>query len=1429
MSICLCYNNFIMNSDIINYRNDIIADMKKNPQFLNHFVNSDAARSDDYAGREVFELLQNAVDAGGRVKIELEGNIFTVSNSGEPFGIDNIKALMISDNSTKSNDADLMGYKGVGFRAALNISEDISVYSNDFHLRFSEEAALKIQNDYKLSMKPPMMFCPEETDDVLRNDYTTNIVIKINEEDHVDRVRKQMLNIAENTILFLKEGFESLEVVVDGERNAFSRTRKITDRNEALITIIHNEESTTLREFFEEGVLDDYEKKRDREYHLSVAYSPKSIDNNKLYSYFLTDVDFPMQHWYAHGTFNLTNNRNQLIKNSRNRVLMERLIQLICDSASKISDEVDYTGYKILRNHGHFSSSVLEDTDLNAILERKIDSALIMPTVNNDYTSMNSGPVFYDLNFQKFLIDMPGNDVLLQFTNDEDAVSYLKNDIKSQYKFDAVATYLDGIVNTLSNQDRVTVARLLYRYYGNEYNYSSVAPNFFTDEDGNEIQNGSILIKSSELDRLVLPNFMKLRYINDEQLKLAKQYYDNNTFVSSDFAKAYGIKIADIDEILDNMNELVREKTKLIPNYVRWLFDNRDALRNVSHKNYYILTKSGEVRRTDGLYFSKKYIKGTPLEKFYDHSKIVADPLVFKITPDELDEFTDFLKEELGVADSPRKKDSSLEGLKTILEVGNTKDIINLLLLNRDYLSINVRQSDARNLFRTTKWITKKGRRYAPKDVIITSRRNYHRINDYIKDDFLFISQDELLSKIQMEGSTKVWLIDEYLCFNTELYDLDNKYIYRILNELPVFDPGGEISEDVYKDVIRKNDDREKPSTNLAEFFNFFNNGKVFCLDKKYHKVKDCFYLEEKYPNIIESEYNFIDIVKGRSTSAIWDRLHIEELSVDYELYSYNKSKSNTVDFKTDLDNYKVSLLAEHNDYFNSKEKLDKLRDIVIVLCDSLTIKYENKVGALDNYEFVNKENTFYVRVPNKTFSELKRDDKFQDALSEVFRFNYGSFLDRDAVARAIGRDANSRIDRVRNEFGNNAWSDAVAKLSLSSVEDKDYSSENAEILINLRDKHFEEYERRLYSKLKNAPIEEKMSFVAELNAYRDYEFDINDIPTEKSANMLDYLYGVYPLFNEKIVMIKDINKYRIKAYNELCDDFSDYIDILKQLLEDNRFESLLRFGDTVHIRSEMLLLIEKLKNLKKRDDELIVEISKVDEGVEKIDAEMDEKKENENLNNAVTEKEQPIQTIQQTAVGSGSEQTKPQTGRVKNKSIHYDYTKIYGNYNGAQFVDYNNVAPRSQKSGNYSVNRPMRRMSSIARKAQEDRAKKAEKLALAELKKLGYTDIVWMSAYAKDEGVNPNGADGYGYDIQCAKNDEIRYIEVKSSLSSTGVEFEMTENELDFCSLHAKNYDMMYVYGMSKDLPRVTLIENVFDKINDSNKAPASYRITLK
>lgn len=1408
-----------MNSEIIAYRDKTI-DIMKDPWQLNHYVKSDESRANDYAGREILELLQNAIDVGDRVKIELDSDTLIVSNSGMPFKTDNIKALMISDNSTKANSADTIGCKGVGFRAALNISDNISIYSNKIHLRFSQENARRLQHLHGLVQTPPMMMCPEETEDAtFDNSYTTNIVIKLRDEEQTERIRSQIEDLDQETILFFNDSFKTLETVIDGEKNTFSRMRKLVNNNEAMVTIKHNDETTILREFFEEGVLDDFEDELERKYRLSIIYSPERIYRNKLFSYFQTDIDFPMDYWYAHGTFNLTNNRNQLIKNTRNCILLDLLIKLICDSATKISNQIDYTAYKILRAHSSFSDSILEDTDLNSILDEAIEDAPILPTIKDRYISLNSNPVFYRLNLQKYLINMPDNERLLKHTNDEEVLAYLSEDRPCKFNFERVSNYLDEIKDGMDSQDRMVCAKLLYIFYSAKHDdFADIAPNFFIDKDGNEIENGSILIESPEAKQTVLPGFMKMRYLDDEQLQLAKHYLsclDDESFARSEFAKAYGIEIAGINEILDNIDDYIKEKRELIPKYVRWLFDNRASISQAIYGRFYILTKDNEIRRSYKTYFGKEYIKDISLEKFYDSSKIIASPETFYIKPDEVEEFTAFLKQELDVADYPRRVEGSIDGLTNILKYGSKKFILGLLIQERNYLNDNKYRSDAQDCFQSEKWITAKGKRYAPIDIVITSNQNYHKINEHIDDDFLFLSEKELLSGIQMEKSDKVWLIEEYLSIKTELRDLDNKYIYKILNDLSSFDSNGEISEDVYKNIIVNNDEREEPDIDLPEFCSFISSGKVFCLDKVYHDVKDCLYLRKKYPRIIESEHNFINIPKGRSAGAIWDRFHIDELSVDYSLNEYTKSKSNTFDFKTDLNNFKVSLLIENGGEFDdNQEKVKILQEINIILCSRLTIKYDGKIGELDNYEFVSEDNNFYLKVPNKAFAELKKNDKFQDSLSDIFKAKF-TFLNKDGIARAIGRDINSRIEKAKEDYGNNSWNEAETKLNLLSAQNRDFSSDNLVKLNGFRDKYFEEYERRLYSKLQNAPIEEKASFVDRLSSYREYEFDINDIPSGKDANMLDYLYGIYPIFNEKLVIIKDINRQRNESLSKLRDDFVDYIDILNQLLDDNRFESLLRFGELSPIRGEMFRLVEEIK---KSTDDTLQTARTLTKRQTTSSAQPRPNKTEEEL----AEANQPDSTARISSTHESSSSNK--------RPFHIDSRKILKQYGDAIFVDFDDVKPRSQHAGYSNTNRSPRHLSYSAKKTKEERAKKAEKIALEELAKLDYDKILWVSAYAKEEGINPNGADGYGYDIQCEKNGHIRYIEVKSSTSSTGIEFEMTENELNFCSQNADSYDIMYVYAMDNmQQPKVTLINNVFSKITDSNKAPASYRITLK
>lgn len=1387
-----------MNEQILAYRDEKLKIMADDPYELNHYATSDVARADDYAGREIFELLQNAIDYGNRTKVCLTGDTLVISNTGEPFGVSNIKSLMIPDNSTKRGVDGLMGCKGVGFRASLNISDDISVYSGEIRLNFSKENALKFQQEYNLDQMPPMMRCPVIADDEYRNEYTTNIVIKLRDDEQIERVRNQIRDISFETILFLKDSFENLTTEVDGVINSYSRSIEAVSDGEVLVKVRHNDELKTFREFYEDVELDNPSRRDKNCFRISAIYSPEPINRNKLFAYFQTDIDFPMDYWYVHGDFNLTNNRNYLVKDTFNRILMESLLRLVCQSAQEISEHVDYLGYRSLVSCGTFSDSVLEDADINDMLDELVSETPILPNVHGDYIALNSNPKFYDKNMQKYLIDMPGNDDLLQYTDDDEIKSFLDDDSRiGQYSFFEVCEYVKSILQKISVEDRAECALLLQEYYGQYSNdtFMSYAPNFFLDTAGNEIENGSILIESSDKEVLSLPAFVDLKYINEKQLDLVKEGVgcsNDDIFVYSSFALSYGIKIADINEILEVVDENVKKDKALIPDYIRWLFDNRDFIEEASHANYYILTKKDEIGRSDNSYFGKEYIKGSQLDKFYDSSRIIAEPGVFHIKPNELNDFTSFLKNRLKVADEPRNVGGSIDGLEKILKIGSTEYIIRLLC-ERSQLLKNYKQfGKDPQIIKTTPWITRKGKRYAPENVILTSKKTYHKINDHIDDDFLFISQDSLLSGNKIENSDKTWLLNEYLDMGTNLNDLNNCYIYEILNELPSFDRNGAISEDVYRDVIERNSEREKPSLSDDGFSKFVNSGKVYCLDKKYHDLKDCRYLEENYPNVISANYNCINIVKGKSTTAIWDRLHIDSLLIDYELHDYKKSYLNNTDHENNIKSIKTSLLVENSERFEDEELLKKLAKINIILCETVTIAYEGGSGSLEDYEFVGKDDDYYIKIPSRGPSDLK-NRKYCKAISDIFKIAF-SFSDKNNTRIAASLDMNSRIDEIAEKYGGNAWGEALEKLNIFSTSDKDYSEENNEILLNIRDASFGEYERRLYSKMINATTEEKESYVDRLLAYKNYRFDIDDIPKKKGANMRNYLLDVFPLFNEKIVLDEDIYKRRNDGYEKLAELFNDYREYLNRLLDNSRFESLLRFGELGIIREEMKKIIDRL-----------------------------------NSNPSTPSVSYDIANEDALETNGGAE------GEVNERadSVKGNRPIAIENHETAStdiaMVDFDDIRPKRQASGVRNVVRRQRYVSTAARRAQEERGKEAEKIALGELKKLGYSNIQWMSAYAKDEGVNPNGADGYGYDIMCEKDGSIRYVEVKSSASITGIEFEMSENEYNCCCQHPNNYDIFYVFAMNAQAPKTTFIDNVYYRITDENKVSASYRITLK
>ncbi len=84
-----------------------------------------------YARRQLFEMIQNAADAmregAGRCEVVLTSGSLYVANSGEPFTVDGVVALMGTHDSVKRDDQ--IGRFGLGFKSLLAVTDSPRVFS----------------------------------------------------------------------------------------------------------------------------------------------------------------------------------------------------------------------------------------------------------------------------------------------------------------------------------------------------------------------------------------------------------------------------------------------------------------------------------------------------------------------------------------------------------------------------------------------------------------------------------------------------------------------------------------------------------------------------------------------------------------------------------------------------------------------------------------------------------------------------------------------------------------------------------------------------------------------------------------------------------------------------------------------------------------------------------------------------------------------------------------------------------------------------------------------------------------------------------------------------------------------------------------------------------------------------------------------------
>ncbi len=230
---------------IDDFRNTTLRTYENEPDRIREDFGSESRVSDDYKGRALLELLQNADDAqqpesevttkvgGPEVVFLLTKKAFYCANGGYTMTRQGLNSLCRLSHSPKDRSRLTIGEKGLGFKSVLSFSKIPEIHSGNLHCRFGRQGAFEFiygsENIRKSRValtaeKVPLLRIPVwcdsehwECDPILvelSEHYATTIKLPILEDDFV--VIREKLEDIKPTILLFLNFLETIEIRVDG-------------------------------------------------------------------------------------------------------------------------------------------------------------------------------------------------------------------------------------------------------------------------------------------------------------------------------------------------------------------------------------------------------------------------------------------------------------------------------------------------------------------------------------------------------------------------------------------------------------------------------------------------------------------------------------------------------------------------------------------------------------------------------------------------------------------------------------------------------------------------------------------------------------------------------------------------------------------------------------------------------------------------------------------------------------------------------------------------------------------------------------------------------------------------------------------------------------------------------------------------------------
>ncbi|MUV04994.1 DUF3883 domain-containing protein [Flavobacterium rakeshii] len=1188
--------------------------------------NRENSTTSGYNGRQILELLQNCDDQKSEsvlIELDIENNILNIANQGVPFSEDGYRSLATSDLSSKIDKTQYIGNKGLGFRSILNWVTEVNIFSNGLKVSYSEEIKenafstlfdedkqKEIREKYRLSnsIYPlPILSVPNciETDEfevfatVISLHFKADVLKDIN-----DQIRK----INAETILFLHhiknikfKGFAfKKDIYIERDIHQLAKGSIQNISSEEEIWDIFQDENKLPDEFkTNEGLIENYQ--------IRIAVprvKPKT--NYYLYSFFSTNIvlHFP---YIIHATFDLDQNRKHLANSKKNKIVIEKLTQLMCKMALyKAEEKVDWSAYLLLQYNSENEN--LKDLNFYDKLNVILKNEKIIPCVSNEYHSLEN-TVFIDNEFSKLLKSEDGGSVFQKHIQSLDPL--VKFDLLKP-KYNAYLRFVDLIEKwSLSITDNKFRARLIkYLVTRNISKNKTDIFNIFINDKGDVIEKQNEIFTHLN-DDYVIPDYCLIDVISPTLFNDLIIEFNINESSKKDRARTLQTKLKHIGnihsfeslplahKIVNNTNHYIIEKPDLSVDTVKKMlialfhnFDPETTYTSIDIQNVPIIDKDQNVTISSLVYFSDFYFQGQLCRdifgEIHNSRTHIANPVDLGLNVVDTNHLETFLNW-LGVNQFVKYSKFNISNhhhpyvVRTVGYVPTTVNVQVSDFLQREEILKKITPEQfllwvikdlrlSNNLNRIEK---KHGevvnykyhsqhRKTSNKSYLYELiENNFYNFSNHLLDNtFKSINEIEINygSELFKKYEIKRRDIDDTLKLLgavTDFNDLSIERVQEILEKLNIIYENGRNTSAYYRRAYLHFEENGKRLTKSLKLFarddmglRLYNQEEIYFSDKV------------NIPSKLRAAYPVFNFPKRSGGKKAIDFFRINDLSeIKINLESYKNQELTTKllsEFLMEL--YPYILIYRINALDNEKSKhndASKLQKIKIHVCTEVITKVESNLYPLQDYEFIFLEDSgYFLKLPDGiSFESIRNHSSFKDAISEILSHLFDVSGHKADFRSILSTDFNDVKHLTKVNFGDDLLDETLKILGFSNSEINFWSN-----IYRLKGKELTFKEENI---LEINQINEDLVISID-SPLPNYDF-IND--------KINYTY-LNLLFSDLSISIREFNEYSINQIdlydfhlNSLINLFINKFNIFKQSLHCNSvtFDSQKEFLQRLH------------------------------------------------------------------------------------------------------------------------------------------------------------------------------------------------------------------------------------------------------------------------